>query len=354
MELPTRSQALDQLRQELLQLVDRLETTENGDLIHRVLESVLKISQIGPERLDWKILNGTLRDMGDAYSVFSTYRHVRKIAIFGSARTPAEESAYQMARDLAGQVAQQGFMVLTGGGFGIMQAANEGASADYSFGLNILLPFEQVANPFIAPDKLIEFKYFFTRKLFFLRETDALAIFPGGFGTQDEAFESLTLIQTGRFGPVPVVLVNPPGDQYWTSWEAYIRDQLLAKGLIGEDDSSIYRITDDLNEACDTLFRFYRRYHSSRYVGDRLVMRLREALTPEQLTTANHKFADLLVTGHIEQTQALPAETGDPTWELPRLAFHFDQRLMGRLYQFIYWLNDLPCRSCETEHPEQK
>jgi uncharacterized protein (TIGR00730 family) len=354
MALPTHPKASDQLRQELLTLVDRLDTTENGDLIQRVLETVLKISRIQPERLDWKILHGTLRDMGDAYRVFSHYRHVRKIAIFGSARTPVKEPAYQMAHDLASRVAAQGFMVLTGGGFGIMQAANQGASAAHSFGLNILLPFEQVANPFIADDRLIEFKYFFTRKLFFLRETDALAIFPGGFGTQDEAFESLTLIQTGRFGPIPVVLVNPPGDQYWSAWETYIRDQLLAKGLIGEDDSSIYRITDDLEDACKLLFRFYRRYHSCRYVGDRLVMRLREALTPEQLAIANDKFVDLLVVGHMEQTQALPAETGDPTWELPRLAFHFDQRLMGRLYQFIYWLNDLPCQTCETEHPEQK
>ena len=195
------------------------------------------------DRLDWKILSASLADMERGLKLFHTYRHVRKITIFGSARTPSDSPEYQMAANFARYVTNLGFMVMTGGGGGIMQAGNEGAGRENSFGLNIQLPFEQEANPFIQGDsKLINFKYFFTRKLFLLKESDAIALFPGGFGTQDEAFECMTLSQTGKFGPVPLVLIDPPGGDYWQAWSNYIHEHLLQKGLISPEDPSLYTV----------------------------------------------------------------------------------------------------------------
>lgn len=347
--------ALRQLQEELQGLLEQLPTLESGGLIQEALRTIVAMAGRPADRLDWKILNASLQDMQRAIEVFQPYRHVRKVTIFGSARTPEHRAEYAAAQGFARCIVARGFMVMTGAGGGIMQAGNEGAGSRHSFGLNIQLPFEQVSNPFIEGDpKLINFKYFFTRKLFFLRESDAVALFPGGFGTQDEAFECLTLVQTGKFGPAPLVLLDRPGGSYWKEWEAYQRDHLLALGLISPEDLSLYTITDRLDVACDVIANFYRVYHSSRYVGDRFVLRLRSELRDDDLERLNGEFSDLLVEGRIEKTEALPPERKSETATLPRLVMRFNQKNFGRLHQMIRRINQFNVAPGDVEHPEQK
>jgi uncharacterized protein (TIGR00730 family) len=322
----------------------------------RALEVLTRIVEEDIDRLDWKILTASLEDLEQGFTTFYPYRYIRKISIFGSARIKPNTPEYQIAVDFARCVTQLGFMVITGAGGGIMQAGNEGAGRENSFGLNIKLPFEQSANSAIdGDDKLINFKYFFTRKLFFLRESDAVALFPGGFGTQDEAFETLTLCQTGKYGPVPLVLIDKPGGDYWHSWNEYICRQLVAKGLASADDPSLYTITDRLDVACNIIRDFYRVYHSSRYVGRKFVMRLNTELSDSAVAEIDRDFADILTTGKIEKSGALPEEKQDPaTLNLPRLVFDFNQKNLGRLYQLIARINQLG-HTCEaTEHPAKK
>ncbi len=345
------------LSSDLESLLQRLLTLKHQDLIQQALHTLIRIANSHEvERLDWKILNASLLDMERAFQVFFPYQHVRKVAIFGSARLAPSAPEYQMAIDFARCVTQQGYMVMTGGGGGIMEAANQGAEAVNSFGLNIQLPFEQGANPFIAGDsKLIEFKYFFTRKLFFLRESDALALFPGGFGTQDEAFECITLTQTGKSVPMPLILIDQPGGTYWRDWDAYIQKQLLNRGLISSDDTSLYTITDNLGEACEAISSFYRVYHSSRYVEDQLVIRLKSELSDVAIAQLNTQFKDILLRGRIERSLALPQEHGDETVALPRLLLSFNQRDLGRLYQLISEINRLGSPPLDHfQHPERK
>ncbi|WP_293135083.1 LOG family protein [Microcoleus sp. bin38.metabat.b11b12b14.051] len=340
---------------EAIDLIDRLPMLKHSEWIERSLRAIVQMASEELDRLDWKIMAASLRDMERAFSMFYPYRHVRKIVIFGSARVSPTSPEYLMARNFSRAIAQQGFMVMTGGGGGIMQAGNEGATAERSFGLNIQLPFEQGSNPFIAGDsKLLNFKYFFTRKLFFLRESDALALFPGGFGTLDEAFECLTLTQTGKFGPAPLVLIDRPGGDYWHDWNYFVQKQLRGRGLISADDRSLYTITDDVNVACEAIASFYRVYHSCRYVDGKLVLRLKSELSEENVDRLNTEFSDIVVTGKIEKSKAFPAEAGDETFDLPRLVLHFNQRDAGRLYQLIAAINQMGAASPAAAHPEQK
>jgi len=343
------------LQADLAAVLEQLPHLEHGRLIRQVLETLLRMVGREADRLDWKILSHALLDMEQGFQIFHPYRHVRKITIFGSARTGAMSPDYQLAEQFAKQVTELGFMVMTGAGGGIMEAGNAGAGPEQSFGLNIQLPFEQGANPVMAGDpKLINFKYFFTRKLFFLRESDALVLFPGGFGTQDEAFESLTLIQTGKADPMPVVLVDHPGGNYWQGWDSYIRNHLLSRGLISPDDPSLYTMTDNVDDACHAISSFYRVYHSCRYTGDRLIVRLKCPLTEGAIDLLNEEFGDILVKGNIEKSPALSEEQKDETAPLPRLVMHFNNRDFGRLHQFIWRLNDLGDHRPEAQHPEQK
>ncbi|WP_026734310.1 LOG family protein [Fischerella sp. PCC 9605] len=347
---------LESLQTDIADLLERLPTLKNRQYIQQALATIVRLAETEVDRLDWKILSASLMDMERGFQLFYDYRHVRKVTIFGSARLSSESPEYRMAVDFARYVSQLGFMVMTGGGGGIMQAGHEGAGRENSFGLNIQLPFEQQANPIIEGDpKLIHFKYFFTRKLFLLKESDAVALFPGGFGTQDEAFECMTLSQTGKFGPVPVVLIDRPGGDYWRSWSEYIDKQLLHKGLVSPEDSSLYTVTDDLVVACNAITRFYQVYHSSRYVGDRLVIRLKIDLSEVEVEQLNANFSDILVTGRIEKSQALPQEAQDETFDLPRLVLYFNQRDLGRLYQMIAAINNMGTPSPEERgHPERK
>ncbi len=349
------SNASESLHADVLHLLDRLPGLKHQELVELALATVVRMAEGEIDRLDWKICNASLQDMERAFKTFYPYRRVRKIAIFGSARIAPATPEYELAVEFARRVTQQGFMVMTGAGGGIMQAGNEGAGREQSFGLNIQLPFEQGANPFIEGDrKLIPFKYFFTRKLFFLRESDALALFPGGFGTQDEAFECLTLNQTGKSSPVPLVLLDKPGGNYWHDWNDYIQKQLLKRGLISSDDSSLYTITDQLDVACEAIASFYRVFHSCRYIGNRLVIRLNSELSDDEVERLNEDFSDILIKGLIEKSQPLPQEAQDITDGLSRLVMHFNQRDLGRLYQFIAALNRLGTPTEERKHPERK
>lgn len=359
------SAALQQLKLDLVRLVDQLAASSHGEMMYNTLSTLVHLAESEVDRLDWKILKSSLQDLAKGFEAFYPHRHTRKIAIFGSARLEPDTPEYQLAVEFARRVAEQGFMVMTGAGGGIMEAGNKGAGPGQSFGLNIQLPFEQGANPFIAEDqKLIDFKYFFTRKLFFLKETDAIALFPGGFGTQDEAFECLTLSQTGKSPPIPLVLVDRPGGSYWQEWDAYLQKHLIQRGLISAEDDCLYTITDNLEVAYKAIIGFYRVYHSSRYVGNQLVIRLKEALSNADVEKLNTEFSDILLEGKIEKHSALPEEVQDEqplpnhdvngTITLPRLVFHFNQRDHGRLYQLIAMINQMGAPAPETEHPERK
>ncbi|MEM8501792.1 MAG: LOG family protein [Cyanobacteria bacterium P01_D01_bin.1] len=350
-----RQQPNQTLRADVLDVLDQLPELENGGLIEEIFETLVRMAQQKAERLDWKILSRSLLDMEAGFQAFYPYRHTRKVTVFGSARTPSDRPEYQMAVEFARRITQEGFMVMTGAGGGIMQAGNEGAGRDRSFGLNIQLPFEQGANPAITgDDKLVDFRYFFTRKLFFLKESDAIALFPGGFGTQDEAFESLTLIQTGKSAPLPLVLIDRPGGDYWKSWDYYLRNRLLDRGLISPDDTSLYHLTDSIDDAIDSIEDFYRMYHSSRYVDGQLVIRLKAPLCAGGIDQLNAEFHDILVKGTIREVSAFPVEQEDETASLPRLALYFNQRDQGRLHQMIRYLGKLSVACDAVQHPEQK
>jgi hypothetical protein len=328
-------------------LVEEAGGSPHAEFLQEMIHTVLRLAEDHADRGDIKILNAALRDLTSAFRVFGPYRGIRKVTIFGSARTTEDQPEYRQALRFAHEISRQGWMVITGAGDGIMKAGQGGAGRERSFGVNIRLPFEQPANEFIQNDsKLITFKYFFTRKLIFVKETDAIALFPGGFGTLDEAFEILTLIQTGKSNPLPVVCVDRPGGDYWKAWDGYVRGALLARGLISPGDVSLYRVTDDVRTAIAEIRGFYRNYHSSRYVGDLLVLRLQYAPTDEALDRLNAEFRDILVDGALRVSPPLPEEANDPASaglaSLPRVTLHFNRRDIGRLRQLIDALNQLP------------
>lgn len=350
------SSEIKALANDLHKLVDNLESTEHGALIYSALKAISQISQTDAERLDWKILAGSLQDMQKAIAMFYPHRFNRKVSIFGSARTNVNAPEYQQAYEFAEKITKQGFMVITGAGGGIMAAGNEGAGNN-SFGLNIQLPFEQSSNGFVSEaSRLVRFRYFFTRKLYFVKESDAIALFPGGFGTQDEFFECLTLCQTGRTTPRPIVLMDKQGGDYWNNWDVFVQNNLLERDLITKEDCSLYKITDDIDEACQFIASFYSIYHSCRWVGNSLVIRLHTEITDEHLDRLNENFKDISLLGKIERSKALPSEANEPhVIDLPRLVMHFNQHDFGRLYQLIAAINDT-CDSGNSMvcHPEQR
>ena len=311
------------------------------DLIQRIKESADKLAGDAPARGDLKILSRALRELRYAFKVFSPYRRRRKVTVFGSARTPRDAPAYEQAVVFGKAMAEQDWLVVTGAASGIMEAGHRGAGREHSMGLNIMLPFEQEANPIIAGDhKLVHMKYFFTRKLMFVKECDAVVCLPGGFGTLDEAMEVLTLLQTGKRDMVPVVLLEEPGGSYWQALDQFIRTHLLGERMIAPEDLRLYRITDQCDVAVEEIKQFFRVYHSMRYVRNRLVFRLQEQLAPEFLQAVNEAFADILSDGRFEQSAALPEEKDEPDLaHLSRLYFRFNRRSLGRLRQLIDCLN---------------
>lgn len=312
---------------------------ERRGYVQQLLTTVLKLHEDGTLPGDLKITNAALKELRYAYKVFAPYRAVRKVTVFGSARTAGSEEAALAARDFGQRMVQEGWMVVTGAGAGIMGAAQEGAGGEQSFGLNIRLPFEQEANPWIASDpKLITFKYFFTRKLFLVKEASAVALFPGGFGTMDECFELLTLMQTGKSEIVPVVLVETGPKPYWRIWDRFVRGTLVERKLIDGGDTAFYRIVDDAGAAVQEVTGFYRVFHSSRIVGDNLVFRLKHALADEQVRDIQRDFEDILK-GPLDQAPGSVPQELNEFPELPRLIVPFNRSSYSRLRRLIDAVN---------------
>jgi len=323
-------------------VLPRLEGTRREDqLVREMVETSLKLLRDGTSLGDIKILNASLRELRYAFKVFAPYRNVRKVSVFGSARTPATAPAARAARDFAKRITDAGYMVITGAGHGIMRACQEGAGRERSFGVNIRLPFEQEPNEFIAKDpKLLTFRYFFTRKLMFIKEADAAVLFPGGFGTHDEAYECLTLVQTGKTRPMPIVFLDAPRGTYWKTWKRYVEEHLLRHKLISEDDMSLFKVTTSIDEAVEEIAGFHRVYHSSRQVGRRFVMRLNRPVADETVALLAKEFADIITSGTIEQHPgAVEGEDEPDIVGLPRLVFQFNRTHFGRLRQLIDRVN---------------
>ncbi|MBW3542248.1 MAG: LOG family protein [Planctomycetes bacterium] len=315
--------------------------TEHADLIAEIKETADKLARDQATRGDLKILSRALKELRYAFKVFTPYRRRRKVTVFGSARMRPEHPAYKQSLEFGRRIAEEGWMVVTGAGGGVMEAAHVGAGRELSMGLNIMLPFEQEANYVISRDeKLVHLKYFFTRKLLFVKEVHAIALCPGGFGTQDETFELLTLVQTGKRDPMPIVLLDEPNGTYWSAWEDFVRDHLLGHGLIAPEDMSLYKITNSAEEAVEEILGFYSVYNSMRYVRGKLVLRLHVDPPKEFVERLNDEFGDIVMTGRIEKSKTHRLETDDEHLApLPRLSFHFDRVSIGRLRQMIDLLN---------------
>lgn len=314
---------------------------ESDRLIAEIKETADKLARDHAARGDLKILNRALRELRYAFKIFKPFRLNRKVTVFGSARTPPDQPVYQHAVEFGRKLAAEGWMVVTGAGGGIMEAGHVGAGKEMSIGVNIMLPFEQEANYIINNDKkLIHLKYFFTRKLLFVKEVHAVALFPGGFGTQDEGYEVLTLVQTGKRDLMPIVLIDEPGGTYWSSWREFVVEQLLNRHLISPADLSLFKVTDDVDVAIEEIMRFYSVYHSMRYLRKKLAFRLNHDISDELVEKLNTEFADILSGGRIEKSAALPLESDDPHLaHLPRLVFQFNRRDMGRLRQMVDVIN---------------
>lgn len=334
-------QMLKELETMLAELPLLAQASEDTDLLHDLITTVHRMVAEKADRGDIKIISRAFRELRYAFKTFAPYHEIRKVTVFGSARTRESDPAYAQAVAFARAMVEQGYMVITGAGEGIMRAAQEGSGRERSFGVNIELPFEQVPNAFIHEDpKLIACKYFFTRKLIFVKESHALALFPGGWGTMDEGFEVLTLQQTGKSAPMPIVFVDAPGGTYWTEWREYNVRHLLERGLISPEDMDLFLITDRPEVAVQEIVSFYKNYHSSRYVHERLVFRLNHPLPDWLLKDINRDFADLLSEGAFESGGALPEERNESDLiHLPRLLFWFNRKNLGRLRQLINTLN---------------
>ena len=312
------------------------------ELVRSMLGTVWELAHEGSDVGDLKIADAALAEMAEAFRVFRPYRHVRKLTMFGSARTLPADPVYVLARELAARLAGAEWMVVTGAGPGIMAAGSEGAGRDHAFGVNIRLPHEEGANPFIAQDpKLVEMRYFFTRKLMLIKESHGYAVLPGGFGTQDECYELLTLLQTGKAEPAPVVLVETPGGTYWHGWRRFIDEQAVRPGFISADDISLFKVANTVDEAADEVLGFYRNYHSCRWVGDLLVLRLQVAPSAAELRELNRRFSDIVSSGAIRAAAPFPPErSGNDHLDLPRVAFRFDKFHFARLRVLIDALNE--------------
>jgi uncharacterized protein (TIGR00730 family) len=315
----------------------------HADIIREMIIAALKAGTESGFRADLKLMNATMKEMRFTAKVFSPYRHVKKVTVFGSARTLPKDSLYKMARDLGQVLAEAGYMVITGGGPGIMHAANEGAGFERSFGVNIRLPFEQQSNAVVkGSPRDITYKYFFNRKVAFLKEADAVVIFPGGFGTMDEAMETLTLLQTGKLYPLPLILADEPGGNYWLNWQEFFCRALLYRGYIDKPDLKLFKQVDSPQQAVKTIDRFYAAYHSLRYVNGVLVVRVKQTISDKKLRGLVNGFCDMLLPGgQMRLSGPLPEEADEPDLvHLQRLVIDFNRRDFGRLHQFIDALNN--------------
>jgi uncharacterized protein (TIGR00730 family) len=325
------------------QLLDDAGASHNRDILGEIIRTSYDLAGDGADRLNLKITRDALKEMRAAFRMFAPYEGVRKVTIFGSARTHPSDPLYNQAESLARRLAQVGWMVVSGAGPGIMEAAVRGAGPERSFGVTIRLPTEEGITDLLAgDDKVVTMKYFFTRKLMLMKESSGFVSLPGGFGTQDETFELLTLFQTGKAIPSPLVLLDVTGGGYWEGWRRFLVEELAGNGLISPEDVDIFLVTDNVDEAVGAIRGFWRNYHSIRWVGRRLVIRLQAMPTDAELDELNDKFGDVCIQGQIERTPPLPAEVSDgDLLDLPRLVLRFDRSRGSRLYELIAALNGL-------------
>ncbi|MDA7907453.1 LOG family protein [Akkermansiaceae bacterium] len=331
----------------ILELAKSVGGVDDFCLLAEMISTAVGMARGTADHADFKLANRALKEMKKSSEIFGPFRGNRKVALFGSARTKPEEKEYQTAVEFSRRMVEEGFMTITGAGPGIMAAGNEGATAEHSFGLNITLPFEASANEFISGDpKLIDYNYFFTRKLAFVKEADAGVGMPGGVGTQDEVFEALTLIQTGKAKLYPIVCLDAPGGTYWKAWKQFVEEHLFRLGMISESDFSLFKVTDDVEEAIAEITGFYANFHSYRYVGDRLVIRLQTALSEAALKDLNQEFVAMVKSGDIKQGPALKEESNEPELaELPRIVLRHRRCDFGLLRGFINAINEAEVES---------
>jgi uncharacterized protein (TIGR00730 family) len=329
------------LKKRIQELIDLQGGGYNKTLVAEIIENSLKLLTDVESRGDVRVIQTAVRELRYAFKLFAPYADVHKVTMFGSARIQPSKPEYRQAVEFSRRIADEGWMVITGGGPGIMQAGHEGAGSEKSFGVNIRLPWEQTANPVIEKDKkLITFKYFFTRKLTFLRHSDAVVLFPGGFGTLDEGYEALTLMQTGKSRLMPLVLMDRPGGTYWKTWYKNTREHLLRNNYICEDDLELFEITDDVDAAVRTITRFYRNFHSTRFVKDLLVIRMKFVPSDHALDGLSVDFRDIISRGNVQRIEPTPEEREDGSdLQYPRIAFEFNRRDYGRLRQMIQVIN---------------
>lgn len=332
------NQNIDNLISELAKRSGSLETES---LLREILTTTVKLGMESGDKGDLKLVNNALKELRYSFKIFSPYRAVKKVIIFGSARSKKESEEYKMAEEFSRKLTEKGYMIVTGGGPGVMEAGNKGAGFGKDFALNIRLPFEQKPNPYIdEKDKLINFKYFFTRKLIFVKETDATALFPGGFGTQDEGLEMLTLIQTGKSRPRPIVLMEPKGSGYWSAWMDFVNNQLVKEGFIKKEDLNIFCLVKTVDQGVKYIEDFYRVYHSIRYVSGLTVLRLNRKISDNTLKLINQEFKDILIGGEIKFSPPTEKEILEKEFlNLPRLAMNFNLRDYGRLFKMIHIIN---------------
>jgi uncharacterized protein (TIGR00730 family) len=323
------------------ELAKRAGSAKTEQLLREILTTTVKLGKESSDKGDLKLANNALKELRYSFKIFSPYRDVKKVIIFGSARSKKASAEYRMAEEFTRKLTAKGYMIVTGGGPGVMEAGNKGAAPGKEFALNIRLPFEQKPNPYICEkDKIINFKYFFTRKLIFIKETDATALFPGGFGTHDEGFEMLTLIQTGKSKPRPIVLMEPKGSTYWRAWKRYVVDHLLKNAYIEKGDLKLFHISKNVDEAIRYIEDFYRVYHSIRYVSGLTVIRLKKEISAKTLKILNRDFKDILTSGEIRFSPPTNKEVQEEEYpDLPRIVMNFNMRDYGRFCEMIHVIN---------------
>jgi len=323
------------------ELTKRSGSVKTEHLFREILTTAVKLGRESSDNGDLKLANNALKELRYSFKIFSPYRDIKKVIIFGSARSTSTSPEYKMAEEFAEKITKKGYMVITGGGPGIMEAGNKGASSGKDFALNIRLPFEQKPNPYInEKERLINFKYFFTRKLMFVKESNATTLFPGGFGTNDEGFEMLTLVQTGKSAPLPILLMESKGSVYWDAWKRFVKEQLVKNGFINKGDLQLFQVVRNVDEAVKLIEDFYRVYHSIRYVGDLTVLRLNRTISQKTLKRINQEFKDIVTDGQIIQGSPAREEIQKQEFlDLPRLMMKFDRCHYGRLLELIRIIN---------------
>ena len=321
-------------------LVNSHFSLKDSDLVRQMFTTIAKIALESSDTGEIKLINSNIKELRYAFQIFSVYRKTRKVVIFGSSRISENEIEYQMTEEFSRKITKKGFMVITGAGEGIMEAGNKGAGRENSFGVNILLPMVQKPNKFILDDRLINFKYFFTRKLVFLKESDATVLLPGGFGTLDEAAEGLTLMQTGKTKPRPIIFLESEKSNFWDDWNNFIKNKLLKKKYISKDDISLFQVVNSIDQAIEEIENFYSTYHSIRYVKDKTVLRLKKPLHKEVIKELNKTFKDILTHGTIAAGTPLKDEVENNEYlDLPRLIMSFNRNNFGRLMELIRFIN---------------